>query len=329
MGMRRREFLGILGCTMVAWPITARSQQTAMTVIGVLDSGSPDGMKANLAALRVGLGEAGFTEGQNLAIEYRWALGKSDQLQALADELVRKPVALIAATRSSAPGLAAKAATATIPIVFQTGSDPVKDGLVSSLNRPGGNLTGVTRLSTALIPKRLELISQLVPKLTSIALLVDPKGQAAEIQMQEMLEPTLRLGLQLHLVKASTEPELDVALASVARNKDGALIVAGGPLFIDRRERIVALAARYAIPTIYFERESVVAGGLMTYAASLNDSFRQVGVYAGRILKGANPADLPVEQPTKFELVINLKTANALGLHVPQSLLATADEVIE
>src|SRR5664280_152531 len=325
--MKRREFILALGGA-AAWPLAAHAQP-AMPVIGFLDSGSPAGMEANLAGFRRGLSETGYTEGQNLAIEYRWADGHLDRLPALAADLIHRPVAVIAATRTSAPGLAAKAATSTIPIVFQTGSDPVKDGLVASLNRPGGNVTGASRLSTDLIPKRRGLMSELVPKMTAIALLVNPAGLQSVAQVHEMQEPTRALGLQLHVVNASTEHELDTAFAAIVQSGAGALVIAINPLFIARREQIVALAQRHAVPVIFAERESVVAGGLMSYAASFTDSFRQVGVYVGRILKGAKPADLPVQQPIKFELVINLKTAKALGLTVPPLLLTTADEVIE
>ena len=248
------------GAVATATPIAARAQQPAMPVIGFLDSGAPTGMTANLAAFHRGLGETGYTEGKNLAIEYRWAQGRLDQLPVLAAELIRRPVAVIAATRGPAPARAAKAATSTIPIVFQTGSDPVKDGLVASLNRPGGNVTGVTRLSTTLIPKRLGLMSELVPKATAIALLVNPASPQAAAQVQEMQEPMRALGLRHHVVNASTERELDTAFAAVAQNCAGALIVAADPLFIGRREQIVALTMRHAIPTIFFERQSVAAG---------------------------------------------------------------------
>ena len=327
--MRRREFITLLGGAAATWPLAARAQNPAMPVIEFLDSGEPAGMEANLTGFRRGLSETSYTEGQNLAIDYRWAEGHLDRLPALAADLVRRPVAVIAATRTSAPGLAAKAATSTIPIVFQTGSDPVKDGLVASLNRPGGNVTGASRLSTDLIPKRLGLMAELVPKMTAIALLVNPAGHQSVAQVHEMQEPTRALGLQLHVVNASTEHELDTAFAAIVQSGADALIVAINPLFIARREQIVALAQRHAVPVIFAERESVMAGGLMSYAASFTDSFRQVGVYVGRILKGASPADLPVQQPVRFELVINLKTAKALGLTVPPSLLTTADEVIE
>ena len=327
--MQRREFITLLGSVAAALPLAAQAQQAAMPLIGWLDSGSPAGMTANLAAFHKGLGETGYIEGQNVAIEYRWAEVDYNRLPALAADLVRRQVAVIAATRGPAPARAAKAVTSTIPIVFQSGTDPVRDGLVASLNRPGANVTGASRLSTDLIPKRLGLMAEIVPKMTAIALLFNSAGPQAESQVQEMQEPTRALGLRLYLAKASTEDELDAAFAGVAQSGAGAMIIANDPLFNSRRERVIALALRHAIPVTFADRESVVAGGLMSYAASFTDSFRQIGVYVGRILKGANPADLPVQQPTKFELVINLKTAKALGLTVPDKLLALADEVIE
>jgi putative ABC transport system substrate-binding protein len=327
--MKRREFIMLLGTVAAAWPFVARAQQAALPVIGFLDSGAAAGMTAYLDGFRRGLGETGYTEGQNVAIEYRWAEGRPDRLPALAAELVRRPVDVIVGSRGPAPGLAAKAATSAIPIVFQTGSDPVEIGLVASMNRPGGNVTGVTRMSTALIPKRLGILSGLVPKATAIALLVNPNGPQTTEQVREMQEPTRSLGLQLHVVSAGNERELPAAFTVAVQNGAAALIVATDSLFIGLHNAIIALAASHALPAMYFERESVVAGGLMSYSASLADSFRQVGVYVGRILKGAKPADLPVLQPDKFELVINLRTAKALGLTMPPTLLATADEVIE
>ena len=300
-----------------------------MPVIGFLDSGSPEGMTANLDGFHRGLSEIGFTEGKNVTIEYRWAEGRYDQLPALAAELVRRPVAVIAATRSPAPALAAKTATSTIPIVFQTGSDPVKDGLVASLNRPGGNVTGATRLTLELTLKRFGLISELVPKATAIGLLVNPNGLQAAAQVEEIQKATRERGLALHVANASNDRELDAAFAAIMQSGAAVLIEGNDPLFIDRRKRIVALTISNKIPTMFFERESVVAGGLISYAASFTDSFRQVGAYVGRILKGEKPADLPVLQPTKFELIINLKTAKAIGLTISPTLLALADEVIE
>ncbi len=327
--MRRRQFLTLLGGTAVLAPLGARAQQPAMPVIGFLDKGSPVGMTANLAGFHQGLAESGYSDGINVTIEYRWAQNQNDRLPALAAELVHLPVAVIAATRSSAPALAAKAATSTIPIVFQTGSDPVKDGLVASFNRPGGNVTGVTRLTEELVPKRLGLISELAPKATAIGLLVNPNGLQTAIQLQEMQEATRPRGLALHVASASSDGELDAAFAAIAQSGAAVLVEGSDPLFIDLRKHIVALTLSHKIPTIFFERDSVVDGGLMSYAANFADSFRQVGAYVGRILKGEKPADLPVLQPTKFELVINLKTAKTIGLTVPPTLLATADEVIE
>jgi putative tryptophan/tyrosine transport system substrate-binding protein len=326
--MKRRAFILALGGAAASVPFAARAQQP-MPVIGFLDSGAPAGMTAYLDGFRRGLSETGYTEGQNVAIEYRWAQGRMDQLKAFAVELARRPVEVIVGSRGPAPGLAAKAATSTIPVVFQTGSDPVEIGLVASMNRPGGNVTGVTRMSTALIAKRLGIILELVPGTSAIALLVNPNGPQTLEQVRDMQEPTRALGLQLHIVRASKESELGAAFAEARQSNARALIIATDNLFIGLRAPIIALAASHALPAMYFERESVVAGGLMSYSASLADSFRQVGVYVGRILKGAKPEDLPVLQPDKFELLINLKTARALGLSVPPTLLATADEVIE
>ena len=325
--MKRREFITLLGGA-ASFPLAARAQQS-MPVIGFLDSGARAGMDGNLAAFHRGLAEMDFTEGRNLAVEYRWAQGQYEQLPALAAELVRKPVAVIVASRGPAPALAAKAATSSIPIVFQTGADPVSSGLVASLNRPGGNATGATRQSLELNAKRLGLLMELVPKATVVALLVNMKSPVGPINVQELQEPARALGLRLHTLAASTESDLQAAFAALAPNGANALIVANDPLFTGWQRQIGALATRHAIPTVLPEREYAAAGGLMSYGASLSDSFRQVGVYAGRILKGAKPADLPVLQPVKFELVINLKTAKALGLEIPPKLLFTADEVIE
>ena len=326
--MRRRQFITLLGGA-AAWPLAARAQQLALPVVGFLDRGSAKGMEANLAGFHKGLAETGYTEGKNVAIEYRWADNHYDRLPVLAADLVRRRVAVIAATRSSAPAFAAKAATSTIPIVFQTGSDPVKDGLVASINRPGGNVTGATRLTTELVPKRLGIILELVPKATVIGYLGNPKGIQTAAQVRELEQATRERGLKLYVAYASNVKELDAAFAAIAQSGAAALIEGSDPLFIDRRQAIVDETIRHKIPTIFFERDLVVAGGLMTYAASFADSFRQVGVYVGRILKGEEPADLPVLQPTKFELIINLKTAKAIGLTIPSDLLTTADEVIE
>ena len=282
-------------------------------MIGFLDRGLPQGMAANLAGFYKGLAENGYIEGKNVAVEYRWAENQNDRLPALAAELVRRPVAVIAATRSSAPALAAKAATSTIPIVFQTGSDPVKDGLVASFNRPGGNITGATRLTLELAPKRLDILLQLVPHATSIGMLINPKGLQTAAQVQEIQQAIEARGLAMHIARASSDNELDAAFGDITKSGAAALIEASDPLFIGARKHIVALTISHKIPAIFFERDSVVDGGLVTYSASISDSFRQVGDYVGRILKGEKPADLPVMQLSKFELVINLKTAKALG----------------
>jgi putative ABC transport system substrate-binding protein len=325
--MKRREFIvGLGGALASPWPAMA---QQSMPTIAFLDSGTRAGMDANLAGFHRGLGEAGFTEGKNLSVEYRWAEGHYDHLPALAAELVRRPVGVIAATRSPAPGLAAKAATQTIPVVFQTGSDPVKDGLVASLNRPGGNVTGVTRQTLEMTPKRLGLIYELAPKAKTIALLVNPNGLQAATQVQDMQDAVRARGWTLHVARTRNAGDLSAAFADIAQSGAAVLIEGNDPLFIDQRKHIVALSMQHKMPTIFFERESVVAGGLMSYAASFTDSFRQVGVYVGRILKGAKPADLPVLQPTKFDLILNLKTAKALGLEMPDRLIALANEVIE
>jgi putative ABC transport system substrate-binding protein len=325
--MRRRGFITLVGGAAV-WPLAARAQQS-MPVIGFLDRGSPVAMAANLAAFQKGLAENGYSEGKNARIEYRWAEGKNDRLPALAAELVRLPVAVIAATRTSAPAMAAKAETSTIPIVFETGSDPVKDGLVASLNRPSGNVTGAFRVSAALIQKRLNVILELLPRAKTIGLLVNPNDNIELTQVEEMREAVGARGLALYIARVSNERELDGAFAAITQAGTDVLLEGNDTLFLDRRKEIVALTISHRIPTIFFERESVAEGGLMSYDADLADSFRQVGVYVGRILKGERPADLPVVQPTKFDLVLNLKTARAIGLEIPPALLALADEVIE
>ena len=326
--MRRRKFISLFGGA-AAWPLAARAQQPVVPVIGSLNSGSPEAFVNNVAAFRRGLNENGFVEGRNVAIEYRWADGQYDRLPELAADLVRHQVSVIAASGTSAPGLAAKAATSAIPIVFQTGGDPVQDGLVTSLNRPGGNVTGVSRLSVTLEPKRLELLRQVAPKATVIALLINPTNPRSELVVQQMEDAARELGLGLHVLKAATEGELDNVFASLPQLGVGALLVAQEPSYNRWRGQIIALASKYAIPAMYAIRDYPAVGGLVSYAASVTDQMRQVGVYVGRILKGDKPADLPVIQPTKFELVINLKTARALNLQVPDKLLALADEVIE
>jgi putative ABC transport system substrate-binding protein len=326
--MRRRELVLLLAGAMTA-ARSLRAQQNAMPAIGFLNVTSPGPLAPYLAAFRQGLSETGYVEGQNVAIEYRWAEGHTDRLPALAADLVSRKVDVIASTGGIAPALAAKNATSTIPIVFVIGSDPVADGLVASLARPGGNLTGLTLLGDELTPKRLELLSELVPQTRRIALLVNPNNPEAEPLVSDMQKAAQAKGVQLHIIKVGTEREIDAPFSVLAEVQAGALLVGGNPLFDTQREQLVALAARHAVPAIYSEREFAVAGGLISYGTSRTAAYRQAGIYAGRILKGAKPADLPVQQPTTFELVINLKTAKALGLTVPPSILARADEVIE
>ena len=325
--MRRRDFIKVVGGTAVVWPFAARAQQQAMPVIGFLNGGSSDGYVAGLAAFHQGHKEAGYIDGQNMAIEYRWANDQYDRLGALADDLVRQRVSIIVANTPA--NLAAKAATSTIPIVFTTGGDPVKLGLVASLARTGNNLTGVALLFAEVQAKRLQMLQELVPAITAVALLVNPTNAATDQDTREMEVAARSLGLQLQLLQAATDNDFDTAFATILGRRLGGLIVAQDPFFIARRDQLVTLAARHAVPTIYFSGEFVRAGGLTSYGGSLAAGYRQVGLYAGRILEGTKPADLPVVQPTKFELVVNLKTAEALGLTVPQTILGRADEVIE
>jgi len=326
--MSRRRFIVLLGGAALGWPLAGRAQQKAMPVIGYLSSTSPGANAPNVAAFHQGLSETGYVEGKNLAIEYRWAEGRYDRLPALAADLVGRRVDVMISTGGTPGALAAKSATSTIPIVFVAG-DPVGEGLVASLARPGGNLTGVSIMATELMAKRLELLSELVPQARVIALLVNPNNLQTERIIRDVQEAARAKGLQLPILKAATEGEIETAFASLVQLQARALVVSIDAFFNSRREQLAALASRHAVPEIYAAREFAVAGGLLSYGPSLTAINRQVGVYAGKILKGAKPAELPVQQPTRFELVLNLKTAKALGLTVPQALLARADEVIE
>lgn len=326
--MKRREFISLLGGAAAAWPIAARAQQPAMPVIGFLSSASPSHYQHLVAAFHSGLKEAGYVEGQNVAIEYRWAESQHDQLPGLVADLTRRQVTVIVAATTPA-ALAAEAGGTTIPMIFVTAGDPVRLGLVASLNRPGRNITGVTELNSELVSKRFGLLHDLIPKATTIALLVNPTDPRTKTQTRDMQEAAHALGLQLHVLNASTEGEINAAFANLVQLQAGALIIGTGEVFNRRPEQLVGLAATYGLPVIYQSREFVVVGGLVSYGASRSDAFRQAGVYTGRVLKGEKPADLPVAQPTKFELIFNLKTAKALGLTIPSGVLAIADEVVE
>ena len=326
--MNRRELLLLLGGAMAATrPL--RAQQNSVPVIGYLGGASPGAFSPFLAAFRQGLNETGFVEGQNVAIEYRWAEGQYDRLPSLAAELAGRKVDVIATSGGDRSTLAAKAATPTIPIVFVVGADPVETGLVASLARPAGNLTGFSLLVIELTPKLLELSSDIVPQTAMIAALVNPGGRNSERVIQSVQDAARAKDMQLVILRASTESEIDAALSTLAQRRAGALVVPGDPFFYNRRQQLVELVARHALPAIYSAREFVTAGGLISYGTNVAAVHRQAGIYSGRILKGAKPADLPVQQPTTFELVVNLKTAKALGLTVPPSILARADEVIE
>src|SRR5471032_2626970 len=324
--MRRRQFIGIISGA-AAWSLTARAQQPAMPVIGYLSSRSPGETVALIAAFKKGLGEAGYVEGENVAIEYRWAENQYDRLPALAADLVRRQVAVIAANSPAA--LPAKAATTTIPIVFTSGLDPVAVGLVASLNRPGGNLTGIASLNVEIGPKRLELLRELVPTATIFALLINPTNPYVQTLSSDLQAAARTLGLQLHVLHASTEREFDTVFATLTQLRASGLVIGPDAFFNDQSEQLASLTVRHAVPAISQYREFAAAGGLMSYGGSTTDSFRQVGIYTGRILNGEKPADLPVVQSTKVEMILNLKTAKALGLTVPLPLIGRADEVIE
>jgi putative ABC transport system substrate-binding protein len=326
--LRRREFVTLLGSA-AAWPLAVRAQQPSMPVIGFLNLRRSDDTPALMAAFRQGLKETGYVEGHNVVIEYRWADNQQKRLPGLANELVRRQVTVIVAGGGNVSAFAAKAATSTLPIVFTVGGDPVKLGLVASLNRPGGNLTGVSLLLGLLGAKRLELLRELVPLAAKIGVLINPTNPSAKTYATDAREAARALGSQIHLLNASTEDEIETTFGTLAHLRIGALLVSTDAFFIGRREQLVALAAHHGVPAIYEYRGFAIAGGLMSYGPSFEDAYHQSGIYTGRILKGEKPADLPVVQPARFELVINLRTANALGLTVPPTLLARADEVIE
>jgi len=328
--MKRRAFITLLGGAVAAWPLSARAQQPSMPVVGFLSSGLSESYIPMVAAFRQGLKEVGYVEGQNVAIEFRWAENDLNRLSMLAADLIHRETAVVATGGGYAPTRAIKGATATIAIVFVSAGDPVAAGLVTSINRPGGNITGVNFFTSELGAKRLEVLREMVPKAKTIAMLFDPASSGGEAAALADIETAIRVGEQRPVVaRAITIGEIETASATFVHERADALLVISSPLFTSRRDQVVALAARYAVPASYSLREFPVAGGLISYGASITDAYRQAGLYVGRILKGAKPADLPVMQPTKFELIINLKTAKALGLEVPPTLLARADEVIE
>jgi putative ABC transport system substrate-binding protein len=324
--MRRREFIGLLGGAAVAWPLAARAQQAAIPVVGFLHSASADTFREQLDAFRQGLRDSGYVEGENVAIEFRWAEGRFDRLPAMAADLVRQNVSVIAALGGNSSNLAAKASTDTIPVVFVSGSDPVK---LTSLSRPGGNITGISFFVADVVAKQLGLLRELVPGATTVALLLNPKSPEAQRQQPQAREAARALGLELRIHDASTSSEIDQAFATMVQDGDGALIIGADPFFGSRVRQIVGLATRHRIPAMYYRSEYAAAGGLISYGTSITEAYRQAARYVTRVLKGAKPSELPVLQPTKFELVINLRTAKALGLAIPSGVLAIADEVIE
>jgi ABC-type uncharacterized transport system substrate-binding protein len=326
--MRRREFISLIGGA-AAWPIAARAQRTSMPVVGLLGNTTSDEYAYLIVPFRKGLSEAGYVEDQNFAIEYRWANDRSDQLPALAADLASRHVDVIMTSGGTAPAVAAKAATSTIPIVFAFGSDPVKAGLVASINRPGGNITGVSFITTALAAKRLELLRELLPKANVIGALVNPNNLQASAISKDLQDGSRTLGLKVHVLSVTSSRDFDSAFVTMVGQRVDAVLIAPDQLFNAGRRRLITLASRQALPAIYIQRQFVADGGLLSYGPSLTDSYRQAGIYVGRILKGTKPADLPVLLPTKYELIINLKTAMTLGLTVPPSLLARADAVIE
>jgi putative tryptophan/tyrosine transport system substrate-binding protein len=327
--MRRREFISLMGGTAAAWPLAARAQQAKMPVIGVLSARSPAVDASLISVMRQGLNDTGFVEGQNVALDYRWVDGQYDRLAGLADDLVHRQVAVMVAFGGEISALAAKTATASIPIVVLFGGDPVKQGLVPSLNRPGGNITGVSSFIFELEPKRLGLLRELRPDATTIAVLVNPNSPNGEMQANDIQAAARSAGQQIDILNASTIREIDAAFARLAQMRADALLVAADPVFFNRASQLVVLATRHAIPALYSRREFVAMGGLMSYGPNIDEMYRTAGVYAGRILKGEKPGDLPIQLPTKFELVINLSTARAFGLDVPPTLVARADGVIE
>jgi putative ABC transport system substrate-binding protein len=327
--MKRREFITLLGGATVAWPLAAHAQQPTMPVIGFINAAAQQDYKRQLAAFLKGLGETGYVEGQNVTIEYRWAEGNNDRLPALAADLVGRQVAVIAATSTPA-ALAAKAATASVPIVFEVGADPVQLGLVGNLNRPGGNVTGVTQTNVEMTPKRLQLLHELLPAARVMALLVNPANEATtETTTREVLAAARALGIELHVLNANIARDVEAAFTKAVELRAGGMVVSGGPFFFSQTENLAARCLQHAMPTIYQFHRFTAAGGLMSYGSEITDAYRLAGVYTGRVLKGDRPADLPVQQATKVEFIINLRTAKALGINVPNTLMGRADEVIE